>query len=374
MRCSVSGGGTGGHIYPALAVARALRDARPGVDLSYIGGARGFERQLVGGSDMAYHQLLVRSLRTAARDRHLILDPLRLVLSAPQAWWLLGRLRPRALFTTGGYLAMPLVAAARARRIPTLVWEGNVTPGRSTRALGRLATRVAVSFPPTLEAFPGRSFVSGTPIRSFEGVDREAARGSFDVGPDDRLLLVFGGSQAVTRLNSALTASLEQVVADWRVLHLAGEGGMATALAARAGLPEATRHRYQPEPFLTDRMGEALVAADLVLGRAGSSTCAEVAAVGVASILVPYPYAGAHQRANAAWLAAEGAAILVPDAELDASRLRFELAALRDDARRAAMAEAARRLGRPHAARVLADELLAMAEGRDLPSLSEERG
>jgi UDP-N-acetylglucosamine--N-acetylmuramyl-(pentapeptide) pyrophosphoryl-undecaprenol N-acetylglucosamine transferase len=368
----VSGGGTGGHIYPALAVARALRDARPDVELSYVGGARGLERQLVAGSGMAYHQLLVRSLRTAARDVHLVLDPLRLLASTPQAWWLLGEYRPQALFTTGGYLALPLVTAARARRIPTLVWEGNVTAGRATRALGRLASRVAVSFPPTLEAFAGRSFVSGTPIRSLAGIDREAARASFGIGPEDRLLLVFGGSQAVTRLNSALTAALEEVVGEWRVLHLAGEAGMTVALAARAALPEATRHRYQPEPFLSDRMADALVAADLVLGRAGSSTCAEVAAVGVASILVPYPYAGGHQHANAAWLAAQKAAVLVPDAELDADRLRSELSALRDDAHRTELAVAARRLGRPDAARLLAEELIAMAEGRPLPSLSRE--
>ena len=107
---------------------------------------------------------------------HTVLDPARLAASVPQAWWLLGRLRPAALFTTGGYLALPLVLAARARGVPTLVWEGNVQPGRATRAIGRFATRVAVSFPPTLDAFPGNSFVSGTPIRSFAGIDREAAR------------------------------------------------------------------------------------------------------------------------------------------------------------------------------------------------------
>ena len=173
MRYSVSGGGTGGHIYPALAVARSLRDVRPDVELDYIGGARGFERRLVAShpmrGELPYHELVVRSLRSAGLSIHTVLDPVRLAASVPQAWWLLGGLRPAALFTTGGYLALPLVLAARARGIPTLVWEGNVLPGRATRAIGRYATRVAVSFPPTLEAFPGNSFVSGTPIRSFEG-------------------------------------------------------------------------------------------------------------------------------------------------------------------------------------------------------------
>jgi UDP-N-acetylglucosamine--N-acetylmuramyl-(pentapeptide) pyrophosphoryl-undecaprenol N-acetylglucosamine transferase len=119
-----------------------------------------------------------------------------------------------------------------------------------------------------------------------------------------------------------------------------------------------------PEPFLGERMADALVAADLVVGRAGSSTCAELAAVGVASILVPYPFAGAHQRYNASYLADEGAAVMVPDEELDARRLLAEATALLEDGRRLAIATAARRLGRPDAARVLADALLALAERR----------
>ncbi|MEP6808547.1 MAG: UDP-N-acetylglucosamine--N-acetylmuramyl-(pentapeptide) pyrophosphoryl-undecaprenol N-acetylglucosamine transferase [Chloroflexota bacterium] len=374
MRCSVSGGGTGGHIYPALAVARALRDAQPGLEVSYIGGARGLERSLVAGGELPYHQLVVRSLRSSGADRHLVLDPLRLAASAPQAWYLLGRLRPAALFTTGGYLGLPLVAAARARGIPSLLWEGNVIPGRATAAVARLATRVAVSFPPTLAAFHGRSFMSGTPIRSFEHVDRTAARGSFGVAADDRLLLVFGGSQAVARLTAALDAALERLLVDWRVLHLTGSAGISAAEAIRDSLPATLRGRYEPIAFLTDRMADALVASDLVIGRAGSSTCAEVAAAGVASILVPYPHAAGHQQANAAWLADQGAAVLVRDQELDGERLLAEATALRDDGRRGGIAAVARSLARPDAARLLADVLLAMAERRPLPSLAGTAG
>jgi UDP-N-acetylglucosamine--N-acetylmuramyl-(pentapeptide) pyrophosphoryl-undecaprenol N-acetylglucosamine transferase len=315
-------------------------------------------------ADLSYHQLVVRSLRSAGFSVHTLLDPARLGASIPQAWWLLRRQRPAALFTTGGYLAVPLVLAAKALGIPTLVWEGNVLPGRATRAIGRFATRVAVSFPPTLEAFPGNSFVSGTPIRSFAGVDRDAARTSFGVGPDDRLLLAFGGSQAVARMNGAITEALPRLVTDWHVLHLAGEEGMAIAGAARQQLPAEARGRYTVEPFLADRMTDALVAADLVVGRAGSSTCAEIAAVGAPSILVPYPFAGAHQRYNARFLADEGAAVALPDDELTADRLVAETSSLLDDDRRQGMADAARRLGRPDAARALADELIALAERR----------
>ena len=364
MRFVISGGGTGGHIYPALAVAQALRELRPEVDLAYVGGVRGFERRLVGeAGEMPYHQLAVRSLRSAGRDAHLVLDPMRLVAAAPQAWRLLGRLRPAAVFTTGGYLAIPLLAAARVRGIPSIVWEGNVIPGRATRAVGRLATRVAVAFPPTGEAFGKRAFESGTPIRSLAGIDRAAARAETRVGPEDRLLLVFGGSQAVARITAALDEALPALVADWVVLHLAGEAGMAAALASRDQLPESQRDRYRPEPYLTDRMAAALVAADLVLGRAGSSTCAEVAGAGVAAILVPYPHARGHQAANAAWLAQHGAAVVVPDEALTGERLRVEAAGLRDDARRTPIAAAARQLGRPRAGHEIAAALLELAEG-----------
>jgi UDP-N-acetylglucosamine--N-acetylmuramyl-(pentapeptide) pyrophosphoryl-undecaprenol N-acetylglucosamine transferase len=365
----VSGGGTGGHIYPALAVARALRDAQPDLELSYIGGVRGLERRLVGDAGvLPYHQLVVRSLRTAGRDVHLVLDPIRVGASVPQAWLLLGRLRPAAIFSTGGYLAMPLVLAARARGIPTLVWEGNVVAGRSTRAVGRVATRVAVSFPPTLAAFPGRSFVSGTPIRSFEGIDRATARASLGIGADDRLLLVFGGSQAVTSMNRAVIDRLADLLGDWRVVHVAGAAGLAEAQRARDALAPALRDRYRPEAFITDGMAETMVATDLVVGRAGSSTCAEVTATGTAAILVPYPYAGSHQSANAAWLGDQGAAVVIDDAALSADRLITEARRLRDDTVRAAVAGVARSLGRPQAAALLAAELLAMASGAPLPS------
>ncbi len=318
------------------------------------------ERRLVAEAGLAYHELLVRSLRSGGVNAHLVLDPLRLGASVPQAWALLGRLRPDVIFTTGGYLGIPLVMAARARRVPSMVWEGNVVPGRATAAVGRLADRVAVSFPPTLAAFPGRSFVSGTPIRSFAGIQRAAARTGLGLADGDRLLLAFGGSQAVARITAAIDGALERLLGEWVVLHVAGEAGMPAAGASRDRLPEAIRERYRPVPFIGEGMAEALVAADLVLGRAGSSTCAEVAAVGVAAILVPYPYAGAHQHENAAWLADQAAAVVVPDAELDADRLVAEVTRLRDDDARRAMADAARASGRPQAAADIAAELIRM--------------
>lgn len=327
----------------------------------YVGGVRGLERGIVQPAGLPYRELMVRSLRSGGTSVHTVLDPIRLGTSVPQAWWLMGRWRPSVVFTTGGYLGIPLVLAARARGIPSLVWEGNLVPGKATSAVARWADRVAVSFPPTVEAFGERAFVSGTPIRSFAEADRAAARATLGIAPHDRLLLAFGGSQAVARITAALDGALERLLPDWQVMHIAGDSGIAGAERSRARLPESLRERYRPIAFLTDGMTQALVSADLVLGRAGSSTCAEVTAVGVASILVPYPYAGAHQHENAAWLADHDAARLVPDGELDPDRLVREANAMRDDGERRRMADAAKRLGRPDAAEQIATVLLEMA-------------
>src|SRR5262245_63038764 len=152
MRLLIAAGGTGGHIYPALAVASALR-RRPGpTDLTWVGGRRGLEDRLVPPAGIPFRRLLLRSLRTVQRDIHLVLDPLRLGLSIPQAAWWLIRRRPAAVFTTGGYVAIPVLLAARVLGIPALLWEGHVVPGRSVRATARLARAIGVSFGETCGA------------------------------------------------------------------------------------------------------------------------------------------------------------------------------------------------------------------------------
>src|SRR5262245_19747394 len=187
MRLLIAAGGTGGHIYPALAVASALR-RRPGpTDLTWVGGRRGLEDRLVPAAGIPFRRLLLRSLRTVQRDLHLVLDPIRLGLSIPQAAWWLIRRRPAAVFTTGGYVAIPVLVAARVLGIPALLWEGNVVPGRSVRATARLASAIAVSFEATCAALAAgdRCFVTGTPIRDVASIDRLAARDRLGIGSSD---------------------------------------------------------------------------------------------------------------------------------------------------------------------------------------------
>jgi len=289
-------------------------------------------------------------------------------VSLPQALALLVRRRPAAIFTTGGYLAIPVLIAARLLGIPSVLWEGNVVPGRSVRATARLASVVAVSFEQTCRALGARRcYVTGTPIRD-TAVDRVAARERLGLAPGDRLMLVFGGSQAVQRFTLAVDGALPRLVQRWVVLQVTGEAGYADALAARQRLPEAVRPRYRPEPFLREGMVDALAAADLVIGRAGSSTLAEVAAFGLPMVVVPYRYAGGHQRANAEAIAAAGAARLIDDEAFDAAALTDAASAFEDTRTHAEMAAAARSLARPGAADAVADLVLALATRSALPT------
>jgi UDP-N-acetylglucosamine--N-acetylmuramyl-(pentapeptide) pyrophosphoryl-undecaprenol N-acetylglucosamine transferase len=354
-------------------VARSLRARAGSPELAWLGGHRGLERDIVPEAGIPLRLLALRSLRSAARDIHLVLDPLRLLLSVPQAVVYLVRQRPAAIFTTGGYVAIPVLAAAAVLRIPSVLWDGNVVPGRSVRLVARLATVVAVSHPATATAL-GRphTYLTGTPIRSVAGVDVDEARERFGGRPGERILLVFGGSQAVRRINDAVLAALPRLVERVRVVHVTGDDGYAAALAARETLPAELRDRYRPHSFLHgDQMTAALAAADLAVGRAGASTLAEAAAFALPTAIVPYPHAAGHQRLNAEAFADAGAAVLVEDEELDGDRLVELAGLLADPPRHAAMSAAARELARPAAADAVADLVLAVAHRETLPPAEE---
>ena len=376
MRLLIAGGGTGGHIYPALAVARSLREAdtRDGgpPELTWVGGRRGLEAALVPPAGIPLRRLVLRSLRTVNVSIHTVADPLRLAASVPQAAAILARERPAAIFTTGGYVAVPVLLAAAPLRIPAVLWDGNVIPGKAVQLTARLADVITVSYQATCEALASSTkvrpcFVTGTPIRDTRAIDREAARVRLEVPAGERVLLIFGGSQAVRRFNAAVAGALPRLVEKVTVIHVTGQDGYAAALTGREALPEPLRGRYRPYPFLRDEMLPALAAADLVVGRAGSSTLAEATAFGLPLVVVPYPHAAGHQKANARELVEAGAARVIADEAFDAAALLEASALLEDAAAHLAMSAAARSLGRPGAAEAVARLVMAVAERRPLP-------
>jgi UDP-N-acetylglucosamine--N-acetylmuramyl-(pentapeptide) pyrophosphoryl-undecaprenol N-acetylglucosamine transferase len=232
--------------------------------------------------------------------------------------------------------------------------------------VARLATLRAVSFAATLHGLPTPAYLTGTPIRAIEHLERNDARARLGIPDGLPVMLVFGGSQSVQRLDAAMAEAVGDLVTRCAVVHITGGGSFPAAQRRREALPPGLRERYLPFAFLREDMGAALLSADLLVGRAGSSTLAEATAAGLPMVLVPYPHAASHQRANAADAEAAGAARLVSDDELDGDALRAA-ADLLIDARLASMARASRSLARPGAAAATAALLLSLVNGAGLP-------
>jgi len=351
----IAGGGTGGHLYPGLAVAEAL--AAHGRRVEFVGTAMGIEARVVPAAGFSIHLLSGRQLRGGGVGRA-ALGVASLARGVGSALAVLGRLRPGLVVGVGGYASVATVLAARMRRIPTLLLEQNVIPGAANRLLGRLGPRVCVGFEETVARFgAGQAVHTGNPIRT-RIIETPRMR-------RDRLgLLVVGGSGGAHHVNVTMVEAagfILELLRDVDVFHQTGPAdapGM-RATYAQLGLPARV------EPFIDD-MGAAYAAADVVVSRAGAMTCAELTALGLASILVPYPFAADdHQRANAEVLVRAGAAEMIPDRELSPERLGDAIAGLVGDAaRRTKMAANARALGRPEAAARVALECERLLEVR----------
>ncbi len=357
----ITGGGTGGHVLPALAIADAL-EAR-GHDrssLHYVGAARGIEARLVPPTGLAMTLLPGRGIQRRLTPANLG-AAWGLVVAFLRAVGLLGRLRPRVVVAVGGYASVAVALAAVLRRIPVVVAEQNTAPGAANRLVARFAKASAVSFEGT--PLP-RAVVTGNPVRPEiaalgDGTARAGARRRLGIGDDRQLVLVAGGSLGALRINRAVLAALPswRDRSDLAVRHAVGRRDWE---AIRADVPaDHGTVAYVPLEY-EDDMPTALAAADLAVCRSGSGTCFELAAAGLPSILVPSPYVTADQQTgNARRLEAAGAAVVVPDAELDGDRLVEEVDALLGDAgRRLRMAAAARAWARPDAA----DAIAALAE------------
>jgi UDP-N-acetylglucosamine--N-acetylmuramyl-(pentapeptide) pyrophosphoryl-undecaprenol N-acetylglucosamine transferase len=365
----VTGGGTAGHVLPAMAIADALVQAgHPRDEVHYVGSERGIEARIVPPTGHPMTLLPGRGIQ-----RRLTLANLGavwgLAKAGVRAIGLVGRLRPQVVIAVGGYASVAVGLAAVLRRVPLVVAEQNAVPGAANRLLARMAKASAVSFEGT--PLP-RAVVTGNPIRAEVAAirperDRASARAAFDVPPGRQLLLVFGGSLGALRINRAVLDALPQWKhrTDLAIHHVVGARDWG-ALFDGGAPPEVGELQYRAVRY-EDDMPAALAAADVAVCRSGSSTCFEVAAVGLPTILVPSPHVTADQQTrNAKPLVESGGAVLVADGDLDADRLVREVEALLDDDdRREAMAAAARAWARPDAAAAIAR--LAASHARPWP-------
>jgi UDP-N-acetylglucosamine--N-acetylmuramyl-(pentapeptide) pyrophosphoryl-undecaprenol N-acetylglucosamine transferase len=347
-RIVIAAGGTAGHVVPAIAVADALR--ADGAEVSFVGGQRA-EAELVPAAGYALDPLRVEGISRT--------NPVRAARAVARAGVALGAARrilarrgADAVLGGGGYVAGPVGLAAVLRGLPLVLTEADSHLGLTNRLLAPRARRVCLAFPIDGRTTP-RYRVTGRPVPPTI-TDRAGARAELGIGQEETCVLVFGGSLGARSINQAAPAAFAG--APYRVLHVAGSRDFPTLVA-----PD---DRYLLREYLVP-FGIALAAADLAVARAGGSVF-ELAQYGLPAVLVPYPHAAAdHQRANARWMAARGAAVVVADAELTPERLRAAVdALLADPERRAAMAAASAALARPDAARDIAGEVLAAAATR----------
>jgi UDP-N-acetylglucosamine--N-acetylmuramyl-(pentapeptide) pyrophosphoryl-undecaprenol N-acetylglucosamine transferase len=358
LRVVIAGGGTGGHLFPGLAVARELRRRDPAAAISFAGTARGLEARVVPAQGFALDVIRSAGLKgrsLAARLKGVLLLP----LSGIDAWRLLSARRPDVVIGVGGYSSGPVVLIAALRGCPTMVLEQNAVPGVTNRWLARVVRAAAVSYEGTLDYFRGRGFVAGNPVRP-EFLSGRAADGR---APTPRRVLVLGGSQGAHTINLAMVAAAAELAGRHPGLEVVHQTGARDLDAVREGYARAGV-RARAELFL-DAVADEMTKADVIVCRAGATTLAEVAAIGRAAVLVPFGAAADdHQRKNARALAAAGAADIVDERELDGARLAAAVSRLLDDGALRARREAAvTAFARPDAAARIADKALALAGG-----------
>lgn len=369
LRVVVTGGGTGGHVYPALAIAQGLLKAKPGIEILYIGTDRGLEAEVVTRAGLPFATIKVQGL-----ERRRLWKNFKALARLGQGLWeaysLLRLFRPQVVVGTGGYVCAPVCMVAAILRIPVILHEQNAFPGLTNRILSRVARTVCLTFPEAKKYFPSRVelVTTGLPVRpEILATNREEARAKLKIGPDQFFILIVGGSQGARSLNYAALSLFRayQGRPSLKILHVAGRKDyeQLKAEAAKLGIYVDGNGNITIVPYLHD-IHLALAAADLVIGRAGASFLAEVLVKGLPAVLIPYPYAaGNHQEYNARALAEKGAAIIIRDNELAAGKLlRTVESLLADPERLKKMAQASARLGRPDALEKIVDKILALAE------------
>ncbi len=389
IRILVTGGGTGGHVGPALAIIQTLREraAKPGASFTsvflYIGSTAGIEAKLareigvdfvgVTSGKMRRSSKGVLGLITPANIR----DAFQVPVGVAQAFQAVQRFRPQVVLATGGYVSVPPVMAASLLHVPILTHEQTVTVGLANRIAGRFATRIALSFEGAMSDLPAplrkKAFVTGNPVRTaiFEG-DRTRAVQRFGFSTEDNrlpCLYVTGGAQGSRIINRAMEAALPDLLGICRILHQCGqqpegqEQDYDRLTAARQTLPQNLWNRYYLTRFVeTEGIGDAYALADLIVARSGAGTVTEACALGKPALLIPLvPTGGDEQTRNAKRSVDAGAAVILAQAECEGPRLLSEIRTLlTNPSRLEAMGQSARTLARPNAANDLADALLGL--------------
>lgn len=375
LRLIIAGGGTGGHIFPAEAVLQELAARGIAVEGLWIGETGGREEEVAKRYGLGYATIQVGKQRQTGeiRDRILnVIDKVRVLVGLPQAWFAVRSFRPDVIFATGGYVCMP-TAMAGAGFAPVLVHEQTVQIGTANRWASKRASTLAVSWDQAAErarslGIKAKILNTGNPVRaSLSEGDAAAGLAAFGLHPELPLLYVTGGAKGSVPVNTLISDSLPTLLEHMQIVHQTGraaENQDSDRLSAlRETLPPALRERYVVRDFIREELPDLLAAADLVVGRAGAGTIAELATLGKPSVLIPLvPTSGDEQVRNAAMLAKAGAALSIEQAATTSAALAAEIIALIEDKDRlSAMSAAATSVATTNGAANLADELLLLA-------------
>lgn len=361
MRYLICAGGTGGGVYPALAVHKALLTQDPQAEVLWVGGVDGMEAGLVEREGIPYDSIPAAGLHGVGL-RRLPGNLLAIFKGFLASRRILEEFKPDALFFTGGYLAVPIALAGT--KIPSLLYVPDIEPGLALKTIARFAWKIAVTTEASRMYFQQQEKITATgyPVRAeLAGWKRDKARRKLKLSTDLPVLLVFGGSKGARSINEALLEHLPDLLERMQVIHISGEldwpNVQERARALSGNLPE----RYHPYPYLHEEMGAALSAADLVLSRAGASTLGEFPLFGLPAILVPYPHAWRYQKVNADYLAQRGAALVIEDAKLKSGLYLTVEKLLETPEKFEAMSKAMRELHQKQSAEKIASLLFNLA-------------
>jgi UDP-N-acetylglucosamine--N-acetylmuramyl-(pentapeptide) pyrophosphoryl-undecaprenol N-acetylglucosamine transferase len=357
-----AGGGTGGHLFPAIAIADEIRKIRPDATITFVGTRDRIEARVVPVHGYKFVSIWISGFRRKWTLEHLLF-PVKLMVALAQSFIIISRSRPNVVVGTGGYVCGPVVFVATLLGKPTLLQEQNSHPGVTTRLLAPRVSEVHLTFDLSRQFLERQDNVrvSGNPIRATLGAITEGqGRAFFQLDAQKQTVLVFGGSLGASSINSAVLKVLADLVSsEVQVVWQTGDAEyerIRTEVTSRGMTANVKVYKF------IEHMEYAYGACDLAICRAGATTVAELACVGVPAILVPYPYAAAdHQKDNAAAMADAGAAIVIPDAKLDNRLLAAVKELLADRERLNAMSECALAMGKPRAAATLAQAVLALA-------------
>ena len=355
MRLLICAGGTGGGVYPALAVHDRLKVEHPDVQTLWVGTDSGMESGLVPATGIEYKTIPAAGLHGVGL-RRLPGNLWRLLKGFMSSRRLLRQYKPDVLFFTGGYMAVPMALAGL--RTPKVLYVPDIEPGLALKTLSYFADVIAVSVETTKDYLPKdkQVSVSGYPVRpDLSSWEKDEAYQAFNLSPDLPTLLVTGGSLGSLTINQALVDQLPVLLEDMQVIHLTGKLTWPQFENVRDGLPRESAERYRLYPYLHNRMGAAFRIADLVLSRAGASSIGEYPHFNIPAILVPYPYAWRYQKVNADYLVNKGAAILLEDAELPIRMVTLVKDLMKDNERMSSMKAAMQSIAVQDSASVIAD-------------------